>query len=87
VRQRALIHIGGPSGAGKTTLAEAVIAHAGEDVIIAARCRRDESLTEPCESCSPTDPELGRYLAAGADAAHRGRGGPDRPEGSGYEEG
>jgi molybdopterin-guanine dinucleotide biosynthesis protein len=71
VRQRALIHIGGPSGAGKTTLAEAVIAHAGEDVIIAARCRCDESLTEPCESYSTTDPELGRYLAAGADAAAR----------------
>lgn len=47
MRQRALIHIGGQLGAGKTTLAEAAIAHADQDVLIAARCLRDDSLTEP----------------------------------------
>lgn len=71
MRQRALIHIGGPLGAGKTTLAEAAISHADAGVMIAARCRRDDSLTGPSERCSTADPELGRYLAAGVCAAAR----------------
>jgi RecA/RadA recombinase len=66
VRERALIHIGGPPGAGKTTFIETAIANAGERVIIAARCRRDDSLSQPRESLPKTDPELRRYRAAGA---------------------
>jgi hypothetical protein len=41
----------GPPAAGKTTFVEAVLAHAGQSVMIAARCWRDDALTEP-----PGDP-------------------------------
>jgi len=71
VRQRALIHIGGPPRAGKTTFIETALASAGERMIIAARCRLDDSLSQPRESIPKTDPELRRYLAAGACAAAR----------------
>ncbi len=70
VRQRALIHVGGREGAGKTTFIEAALANEHEHMIIAVRCRRDDSLSQPRESLGETDPELSRHLAAGAcDAA------------------
>jgi hypothetical protein len=73
MRQRALIHIDGPSGAGKTALVEALLAHA-DDMISVARCVRDDGLAAPRESLD--DPagepsELSRYRAAGAHAAVR----------------
>lgn len=70
MRQRAFIQIGGPPGAGKTTLVETLLAHI-DHMIIAARCTRDDALPEPRESVAETDPELRRYLAAGAHAAAR----------------
>jgi hypothetical protein len=63
--------VAGPPAAGKTTLVEAVLAHAGQRVMIAARCRRDDALTKPRETRPTTDPELGRYRAAGAVAVAR----------------
>lgn len=70
MRQRALIHVDGPPGAGKTTLVEALLAHA-DRMIIAARCVRDDTLPEPRESLAKTDPEPRRYRAAGAHTAAR----------------
>jgi Ni2+-binding GTPase involved in maturation of urease and hydrogenase len=48
VRQRALIHIDGPRGAGKTALVEALLADS-DYMISAVRCVRDDTLPEPCE--------------------------------------
>ena len=70
MRQRAFIHIDGPSGAGKTTLVEALLAHA-DHLITVVRCVRDDTLPEPCESFPETDPELHRYQVAGAHAVAR----------------
>jgi len=71
VRQRALVHVGGPPAAGKTTFVETVLAYAGQSVMIAARCRRDDALTKARESHPKTDLELGRYRSAGAVAVAR----------------
>lgn len=68
--QRALIHVDGPPGAGKTTLVEALFARP-EHMIIAVRCVRDDTLPEPRESRVATDPELHRYRVAGAYAPAR----------------
>jgi hypothetical protein len=70
VRQRALIHVDGPPGAGKTTLVEALLVHT-DHMITATRCVRDETLPEPRESAAKSDPELRRFRAAGAHAAAR----------------
>jgi len=56
VRQRALIHVDGPPGAGKTTLVEALLTHT-DHMITAMRCVRDDTLPEPRESLAKTDPE------------------------------
>jgi broad-specificity NMP kinase len=66
VRQRLLVHVAGPPGAGKTTFVETMLAHVGQRVMIAARCQRDDALSEPRESRPTADPELGRYRTAGA---------------------
>jgi hypothetical protein len=65
MRQRALIHIDGPPGAGKTTLIEALLART-DYMITAVRCVRDDTLPEPCESLVTTAPELHRYRVGGA---------------------
>ncbi|HEY6798550.1 MAG TPA: GTPase domain-containing protein [Kineosporiaceae bacterium] len=65
MRQRALIHIDGPPGAGKTTLVEALLART-DYLITTVRCVRDDTLSEPSESLVTTDPELHRYRVAGA---------------------
>jgi hypothetical protein len=65
--------VAGPPGAGKTTLVETVLAQVGQRVMIAARCERDDALTEPRESRPTADPELGRYRRAGAMAVARYR--------------
>jgi hypothetical protein len=70
VRQRALIHVDGPPDAGKTTLVEALLSRT-DHMIIAVRCVRDDTLPEPRESRTPTDPELRRYEAAGATTTAR----------------
>jgi hypothetical protein len=66
VRLRALVHVAGPPGAGKTAFVETVLAHVGQRVMIAARCQRDDTLSEPGESRPGADPGLGRYRRAGA---------------------
>ena len=65
MRQRALVHVGGPPGAGKTTLVEAISADLGP-FVLAARCIRDDSLREPRETAPRAHPELRRYREAGA---------------------
>lgn len=68
MRERALIHVAGPKGAGKTTFIERVLDGAGEWVL-AARCVRDDSLRESRETAPKAHPELRRYRQAGATGA------------------
>ncbi|MEQ1832091.1 MAG: hypothetical protein ABL977_03465 [Candidatus Eisenbacteria bacterium] len=65
---RPLIHIYGPSGAGKTTFAEHLIRdRAG--MLSAARCVRDDTLEDVHEFKATQLPELRRYREAGAEKA------------------
>lgn len=68
MRQRALVHVGGPPGAGKTTLVEAVSVDFAP-FVLAARCIRDDSLRESRETAPRAHPELRRYREAGATGA------------------
>lgn len=68
MRERALIHVGGPKGAGKTTFVEQILGGASEWVL-AARCVRDDSLRKARESAPRSHPELRRYREAGASGA------------------
>jgi hypothetical protein len=68
MRQRALIHVAGPEGAGKTTFIEAILGEA-DGFILAARCVRDDTLRRSREVSTKTHPELRRYHAAGASGA------------------
>ena len=67
---RAIIHIDGPPGAGKTAFVERLLGVLDEWVL-AVRCRRDQSLRQARESPSARDPEVRRYRAAGASDAGR----------------
>jgi hypothetical protein len=69
VRARALLHVAGPQGAGKTTFVEAILGNAGGGPILAARCVRDGSLRRSREAAPSSHPELRRYRAAGASGA------------------
>ncbi len=66
MRQRAIIHVAGPEGAGKTTFIETVLQRVDPPILV-ARCHRDDRLAEPKETSARTEPELRRYLEAGAD--------------------
>lgn len=68
MRERALIHVGGPKGAGKTAFIERVLGGAGE-WILAARCVRDDSLRQARETTPKSHPEIRRYREAGATGA------------------
>jgi hypothetical protein len=70
VISRAIIHIDGPPGAGKTAFVERLLGVLDEWVL-AVRCRRDQSLRQARESPSARDPEVRRYRAAGASDAGR----------------
>jgi hypothetical protein len=70
VISRAIIHIDGAPGAGKTAFVERLLGALDESVP-AVRCRRDESLRHARESWSARDPEVRRYRAAGASDAGR----------------
>lgn len=63
--ERAVIHVGGPPGSGKTALIEAVLARC-DLIVLAARCMRDDSLAEARESYPKAAPEFRRYRQAGA---------------------
>jgi hypothetical protein len=65
--ERALIHVDGPPGAGKTAFVERLVA--GGHWVLAVRCRRDTTLRRPREASPARHPELRRYRAAGASAA------------------
>jgi hypothetical protein len=66
LRPRAIIHVAGAEGAGKTAFIETVLRRVDPPILV-ARCRRDDRLAEPEETSPRTEPELRRYLDAGAD--------------------
>jgi hypothetical protein len=62
---RALIHVAGPASSGKTAFIEAMLP--GSDaLVIAARCVRDDTLSQFRETTPGSHPELRRYREAGA---------------------
>ncbi|MGA7924701.1 MAG: hypothetical protein WCA20_01765 [Candidatus Sulfotelmatobacter sp.] len=65
MRERALIHVAGPPGSGKTTFVEAILSIADWPVLV-ARCIRDDALRRERETESENHPELRRYRQAGA---------------------
>lgn len=68
MRHRALVHVAGPAGAGKTTFVERLLdAEAG--FAICVRAERDSKLRKERESAPKTHAELRRYREAGASAA------------------
>ena len=71
MRARALVHVAGPAGAGKTAFVEALIADLVDRgaFVLAARCVRDKRLRAPRETAPKAHPELRRYLEAGAAGA------------------
>lgn len=71
MRERALIHVAGPAGAGKTAFLEALLADLVDRgaLVLAARCARDDRLRAPRETAPKAHPELRRYLEAGATRA------------------
>lgn len=71
MRARALVHVAGPAGAGKTAFVEALIADLVDRgvIVLAARCVRDERLGAPRETAPKAHPELRRYLEAVATGA------------------
>jgi hypothetical protein len=68
VIERALIHVGGPPGSGKTAFIEAMLAGTAP-MVLAARCLRNDSLAQAQETRPRTHPELRRYRQAGAAGA------------------
>jgi hypothetical protein len=68
MRERTLVHVAGPKGAGKTTFIEAMVSTLGW-FVLAARCVRDDSLRRSRETVPKAHPELRRYREAGATGA------------------
>ncbi len=68
MRERAVIHVAGPRGAGKTTFIEAILGDTGA-FVLAARCIRDDALRQSRETAPRAHPELRRYREAGATGA------------------
>ncbi len=66
--ERAIIHVRGPAGAGKTALIELLIRALGEDDVACVRGIADASAREPSESAPEGHPELDRWRRAGASA-------------------
>lgn len=63
--ERAFINVTGPAGSGKTLLIERFLQSIGPLVMV-ARTIRDDTLREPREATPKNNPELRRYLKAGA---------------------
>ena len=74
---RDFIHVEGPARAGKTTLVERLLTAESSKILMAARCEKDDGLTEPKEFASNTDEEVKRYRDAGASGVMRFRFPPD----------
>ena len=72
MRARALIHVAGPAGAGKTAFVERLLA-AEDALTICVRGERDPKLRAPRSTAAKTDAELRRYRQAGAGAVARYR--------------
>ena len=68
MRARALVHIAGPDGAGKTTFVEALLRARNGMIAICVRAQRDTRLRREAESAPRSHSELRRYRAAGASA-------------------
>ena len=68
MRERTLVHVAGPEGAGKTTFVEAMVSTLGW-FVLAARCVRDDSLRRSRETVPKAHAELRRYREAGATGA------------------
>ena len=68
MRSRAIIRVAGPPQSGKTSFVEAMMSSLDE-LILAARCVRDDSLRQPRETVPKSHPELRRYGRAGASGA------------------
>jgi uridine kinase len=66
--ERAVVHVGGPPGAGKTTLIESLL-RSYDGLVLVARCVRDDSLRSSRESAPKRHPEMRRYREAGASGA------------------
>ena len=67
--ERALIHVAGPAGAGKTTLVEHLLRACPSRSLLVARCVRDDRLRAPKEERPRASTELRRYRKAGASNA------------------
>jgi hypothetical protein len=66
--ERAVIHVGGPPGAGKTMLIESLL-RSYDGLVLVARCVRDDSLRSSRETAPKRHPEMRRYREAGASGA------------------
>lgn len=66
--ERAVVHVGGPAGAGKTTLIESLL-RSYDGLVLVARCVRDDSLRSSRETAPRRHPEMRRYREAGASGA------------------
>ncbi len=67
--ERALIHVTGPGGAGKSTLIEQLVRSCDNRSLVIARCTRDDRLRAPRESRPRASKALRRYMQAGASNA------------------
>lgn len=65
MRERALVHVAGPAGAGKTTLIERLL-DAQVAFALCVRGERDPKVRQEQESSPKAHPELRRYRGAGA---------------------
>jgi hypothetical protein len=65
MRERALIHVAGPAGAGKTTFVERLL-EAKIALALCVRAEREENLPKALESAPTAHAELCRFRAAGA---------------------
>jgi hypothetical protein len=72
MRERALIHVAGPIGAGKTSFIERLL-DAEVAFAICVRAEHDAKLRKEQESAPKSHAELGRYCDAGASAVARYR--------------
>lgn len=77
MRERALVHVAGQSGAGKTTLIEGLLQSNRSKMLMVGRGVADDAVPEARESIAGNDDELNRYNEAGATCVVRYRFPPD----------